>query len=101
MHEFLGMTLKYNKNGTLEVRMDNHIEDFIDNCPHMDRNPGCVGTPATKNLFNIDEQSELLSPKEKEEFHSCVAKRLYIGKRTRPDIQMPIAVLSLRVTKPN
>ena len=77
-HEFLGMTLKYKKNGTLEVRMDSHIEDFIDNCPNIDRNPGCVGTPAAKNLFNINEQSELLSPKEKEEFHLCALQRVSI-----------------------
>ena len=100
-HEFLGMTLKYKRNGTLEIRMDSHINDFIDTCPGMKKNPGTVPTPAAKNLFSIDTTSELLSHEEKEEFHSCVAKGLFIGKRSRPDIQMPIAVLSSRVMSPN
>ena len=60
-----------------------------------------VPTPAAKNLFSIDSESENLSSELKESFHSCVAKGLFIGKRARPDIQMPIAVLSSRVTNPN
>ena len=93
------MTLKYKRNGTLEVQMDSHIEDLIDSCPHMDANPGCVGTPATKNLFNIDDKSKLLDKDQREIFHSCVAKGLFIGKRACPNVAMPISVLSERVTK--
>ena len=100
-HEFLGMTLKYKRNGTLEVRMDTHINDFVETCSGLDQNSGVTPTPAAKNLFNIDSKSELLNKKEREEFHPCVAKGLYIGKRSRPDIQMPIVVLLSRVTKPN
>ena len=95
------MTFKYKADGTLEVRMDGHIKDFVESCPQISENSGVVATPAAKNLFSIDSQSELLNPKEKEEFHLCVAKGLYIGKRARPDIQMPIAVLSSRVMNPN
>ena len=100
-HEFLGMTLRYKVDGTLDVVMDDHVEDFIASCPQIDENPGVVATPAAKNLFNVDSESENLSAELKEAFHSCVAKGLFIGKRARPDIQMPIAVLSSRVTNPN
>ena len=50
---FLGMTLKYRKNGTLEVRMESHIDDFIESCTEIDDNPGVVATPATKSLTLI------------------------------------------------
>ena len=92
-HEFLGMTFKYKKDGTLEVRMESHVEGFIKNCPEINENPGVVTTPAAKNLFNIDGQSESFDSKQKEAFHLCVAKGLFIGKRVRPNIQMPMIVL--------
>ena len=59
-HVFSGMTLKYKRNGTLEIRMDSHIEDFIETCPSIVENPGVVATPAAKNLFSIDSNSENL-----------------------------------------
>lgn len=100
-YEFLGMTFNYNANGTLDVQIDGHIDDFIENCPQINENTGVVTTPATKNLFSIDNQSKNFNPKQKIEFHSCVAKGLYIGRHTRPGIQIPIAVLSSRVSDPN
>jgi hypothetical protein len=43
----------------------------------------------------------LLSPSEKEDFHSTVAKILYLAKRVRPDILLPTSFLSTRVQCPN
>ena len=100
VHDFLGMTLKFKENGTVEIWMEDHIKDFIEACPQIGKNPGVAPTPASKSLFNVDETSKLLDEKDKESFHSCVAKGLFIGKRGRPDIAMPIVVLSSRVTKP-
>ena len=55
-------------------------------------------TPATKNLFEIDETSRTLTNKDSEIFHSVVAKLLYVSKRGRLDIQLPIAFLCTRVS---
>ena len=55
-------------------------------------------SPAKKNLFKIDEESGPLTNKDKETFHSIVAKLLYASKRGRLDIQLPIAFLCTRVS---
>jgi hypothetical protein len=44
-------------------------------------------TPTKKTLFKVDMESEALSDKKREKFHSIVAKLLYISKRGTPDIQ--------------
>ena len=57
-------------------------------------------TPANKNLFNVD-NSEKLDKTRAQQFHTTVAKELFISKRARPDIQPTIAILATRVQKPN
>ena len=76
-HEFLGMTLTFLKNGCLQVTMEDHIEDLLRSYPEA---KGVSPTPASKSLFNVDEQSKLLNKDEKELFHSCIAKSLFIAK---------------------
>lgn len=55
-------------------------------------------TPANKNLFNVDENSEELDEEKSENFHSVVAL-LYMEKRARPDIETAISFLCTRVSK--
>jgi hypothetical protein len=55
-------------------------------------------TPATHMLFTIDENS--MSLKDREKFHSIVAKLLYLGKRGRPDILLAVQFLCTRVKAP-
>ncbi len=57
-----------------------------------------AATPAKKNLFDVDETAELLSRKKSENFHSVVAKLLYVSKRSRLDIQLAVAFLCTRVS---
>ena len=45
-----------------------------------------ASSPASNNLFSIDATSALLSDKDKEYFHSTVAKLLYLAKGVGPDI---------------
>ena len=64
---------------------------------------GVVGTkasPTGMNLFTIDHGSQPLSEHSSKEFHSMVAKLLYIAKRTRPDILLPVNFLATRVKNP-
>ena len=90
-HDFLGKVLEFKADGTLVVSMKDHIDDLLKSCPNSG---GTSPTPASKLLFNIDEQSPLLKKQQQEVFHSCIAKGLFIAKRARPDIAMPIAVLN-------
>ena len=45
-------------------------------------------------------EGNLLGKKEKENFHTVVAKGLYACKRVRPDIHMAIIHLTTRVRNP-
>ena len=97
-HNFLGMMLTFRSDGCLQVSMKDHIDDLLKSYPGA---KGVASTPVSKSLFSIDDKSKFLNKEEKELFHSCVAKALFIAKCARPDIGMPISVLSSRVTNPN
>jgi hypothetical protein len=59
-------------------------------------------SPATCHLFDVDDDSNavILDKKQKEKFHSCVAKLLYMAKRARPDILLAVSFLTTRVNQP-
>jgi hypothetical protein len=57
-------------------------------------------TPWTENLFKVDTNSPGLSKSRREEFHTFVAKGLFLCKRARQDIQPAISFLSTRVKDP-
>jgi hypothetical protein len=56
-------------------------------------------TPASKDLFTIKEGDTTLNDKERQFFHTVVAKLLYLSKRTRPDILTTTSFLCTRVSK--
>ena len=56
-----------------------------------------VKTPATADLFEVDVDSPRLSKRDSEDFHSNTAKLLFLSKRTRPDICVPVSFLTSRV----
>ena len=53
------------------------------------------------NLFEVGEDSEKLSPRKAEAFHSLVAKFLFSTKRARPDTGLSISFLTTRVRDPS
>ena len=57
-------------------------------------------SPASENLFCIDESSKRLDPDHAQLFHTTVAKGLFLCKRARPDIMTAIAFLCTRVCEP-
>lgn len=56
-------------------------------------------TPASIKLFNPG-TGELLLKRDRSKFHTTVAKLLYLSKRARPDIQLPVLYLCTRVKTP-
>ena len=94
-HVFLGMDIRFAKDRTVKIKMKEYIKeaiaDFGENISKI------AATPAKKDLFDIDETSGELTTKDRETFHSIVAKLLYVSKRARLDIELPIAFLCTRV----
>ena len=58
-------------------------------------------TPAGGNLFEVDKNSSELDVEGKRLFHSVTATLLYIAKRTRPDILLPVNLMCTRVQSPS
>ena len=59
-------------------------------------------TPAPKNLFTVDEDCVKLPEDMAADFHTIVAKTLYVTKRARPDICLAIVFLTTsRVRAPD
>jgi hypothetical protein len=94
-HVFLGMNVIFHDDGTASIKMKDYIKeairDFSDDISRQ------ATTPAKKNLFDIDEEGTPLGNEDRDNFHSIVAKLLYVSKRGRLDIQLAIAFLCTRV----
>lgn len=95
--DYLGMELDYSTPGKVKVSMSKSIEATLKEHEVSD---GEVKTPASSNLFTIDKNSKSLEKTDREEFHSVVAKLLYIAKHGRPDILLAVSFLTTRVTEP-
>ena len=96
-HEYLGMTLDYSEPKKVKIDMTKYVKnDMITEFPDADMQ-GTSVTPANDNLFKVNEHSPPLGNKEKESFHTMVAKGLFVGKRARQEIQTAIAFLCTRV----
>jgi hypothetical protein len=95
-HVFLGMHITYNDNGTAGILMREYVEEAIVDFGEAIKRSAT--SPAKRDLFDIDENSEVLATKESETFHSVVSKLLYVSKRGRLDIQLAIAFLCMRVS---
>ena len=92
---YLGMHLSRDGD-KVNLSMKAYLETILD-----DSNvTKSVTTPANGNLFNVNEKDKNLVDKEKQEFHTVVAKLLYLAKRTRPDVLLPVSYLCTRVREP-
>jgi hypothetical protein len=97
-HTFLGMQIDLNDDCTVTLSMQSHLQEAL-NETNIEITKTAT-SPAQKNLFIIDENSETLGKKEADNFHSIVAKLLYISLRTRPDILLATSFLCTRVSNP-
>ena len=92
----LGMLLQKVNNGFV-LSMQYYIEQTLDfyTTGNADRLKTYV-TPAKTDLYA--EEGELVTTKaEMEKFHTTVAKLLYLGKRTRPEVLLAVQYLCTRV----
>ena len=100
IHEYLGMTIDYSQEGKVVIRMEDYIENMLDELGD-DTMQGVATTPAAEYLFKVNPDGEPLDTADSDLFHSNTAKLLFLGKRGRPDIQTPVAFLCTRVSGPD
>ena len=94
---YLGMVVDFTEKGNVIINMVKYVESMIDDFP-VKLNKGAK-TPAAENLLDIG-TGKLLNKGKAELYHTTVAKGLFLCKRSRPDIQPTVAVLSTRVKAP-
>jgi hypothetical protein len=93
---YLGMHMKWGtaNGGRVTVSMAAFIKTMLEESNVT----GGATSPADNDIFDLDE-SALLSDSERKEFHTVVAKLLYVAHRTRPDIMLAVSFLTTRVSK--
>ena len=91
------MDFDYSIPGVVKISMKSMIEQILEEFPTNETSR----TPASAELFQVDEESPPLDDERRERFHSMVAKLLYMAKRARPDILTSVIFLTTRVLKSN
>jgi hypothetical protein len=69
-HVFLGMHISFKENGTVTLKMKEHIKEAINDFGNDITR--LAATPAKKNLFDINDTAKELSRDDSEVFHSMV-----------------------------
>ena len=94
IHSYLGMTFDFSQLGKVKLSMGKYVTDLIKDCEVT----GSAETPAGVDLFTVDNSSPKLEEAKRVQFHSRIAKILYLAKRTRPDLLTSCTFLAGRVT---
>ena len=93
VHKYLGMSLDFSHKGQCRVTMYDYLDGILlafdaavkkhgDGFNPVTRQH--FKTPAPNNLFVVNEDCEKLSDAVSVDFHTIVAKTLYVTKRARP-----------------
>jgi hypothetical protein len=100
-HDYLGVDLEFNDDGTLDVLMVNYLKSVIAEFPEMIT--GKAATPAADHLFTVRDKKEARAIEEERAlvFHHTVAQLLFMLTRARRDIQIAVAFLMTRVKSPD
>ena len=96
--EYLGMSIDMTEEGSAIITMSG-MEDRIVEDSALENSGKTTTSPASSNLFEIDEQSAPLEEKDRKKFHAMVARLLYLSKRVRPECLLAVAFLTTRVLK--
>ena len=98
--DYLGVDLKFNDDGTLDMSMVNYLKNVIANCRAPRKKiTGKVAMPAADHLFTVRDEKETRELKEERAlaFHHTVAQLLFMSTRARHNIQTAVAFLTMRV----
>jgi hypothetical protein len=92
VHHYLGMTFDYTN--SLRISMTKYEQDLVAGV-HRE-----VYTPAMEDLFAVDDLSPTVDEEKQKWFHTQVAKLMFLSKRARPDVLLPVAYLATKVQRP-
>ena len=92
----LGMRMQRMDNGDIYVDM----ETFTKHAVEVWGVPKASRCPADGDLFEISDKDEPLDQQGRIDFHSAVARLLFLAKRVRPDICTAVSFLCSRTTAP-
>ena len=81
IHSYLGMTRDFSVPQQVKIATKHFIKNLLQDA----KVEGSLKIPVTDNLF-VTRKSTFLDSKGQMEFHSLVAKLLYLAKRIRPGI---------------
>ena len=98
-HEYLGMKIKITDDRKVEIDMRDQIYEILQD--FSEEIEGVATSPAAKHLMDVNTDGKKLGKKQKEEFHSTVAKLLYLERRARPDVETAVSFLTTRVMAPD
>ena len=93
-HEFLGLLLEFSQDGLVIIKAPRLIGEILEDFQVS----GTSRVPAGVGLFEVDENSPLLSEAQRKKFHGGVQKLLYIAGKCRLDISVSVSFLTTRVT---
>ena len=98
VHNYLGMCFDFSDRGKVGITIPTLSKEVIVEFPEE-----LTEDPAGSHLFDVrDEKSRVILPEEQAQiFHRLLAKLLYLSIRTRRDISMPVAFLTIRVRQPD
>jgi len=85
--------------GEVQVNMIDCVKNVVEDFPECLPVKGAKH-PWNDQLFTVDETSQLLNKTKAEEFHTFVAKTLFVTKRSRIDVQPAVSFLATRVRAP-
>ncbi len=100
-HNYLGVDMEFNDDGTLEASMITYLKNVISEFPEVIREK--LATPAADHLFTIRDKKEAkpLDEGQALAFHHTVAQLLFMATRVRQDTQTAVAFLTTRVKSPD
>ncbi len=106
VHKYLGVALDFSHKGQYHVTMYDYLDGIrqaFDAAVEQHGNGFILvtnqrfKTPASDNLFIVNEDCDRLSEAASADLHTIVAKTLYVTKRARPDTCLANAFLTTRV----
>jgi hypothetical protein len=95
VHDYLGMTLDYSERGRVKIKMLDYVDKMLAYLPaEMD---GEAPSSAANHLITVNDDQIKVNENNSQFFNTCVAKKLFLCKRARPDLQTAVAFFSTRV----
>ena len=99
VQEYIGMTLDFSVPGEVKVTMLPYVKDIADDFTKQTGDIKTAVTPAADHLFRIDQNAELLAEERGKVFHNFTTNCLFLTKRARLDILIPVAFCTTRLRK--